>query len=52
MDPVIALGVVSIAFHLFSGCIKGCKILMEDIDMPKDYDSLRHQLKLEKLKML
>jgi Prion-inhibition and propagation len=52
MDPGIALGGASIAFHVFSGCIKGCQLLAEAGNMPKEYEYLRHRLKLEELKLI
>jgi Prion-inhibition and propagation len=52
MDPGIALGGASIAFHVFSGCIKGCQLLAEAGNMPKEYEYLRHRLKLEELKLM
>ena len=39
-------------FHLFSACIKGCKLLADAHGMPKEYEYLRHRLKLEELKLL
>jgi hypothetical protein len=52
MDAGTAIGAVSLAFYLFSGCIKGCKLLAEAHGMPKEYDYLLHRLKLEELKLL
>ncbi|KAI0880959.1 prion-inhibition and propagation-domain-containing protein [Annulohypoxylon maeteangense] len=52
MDPGTALGVVSLAFQVFSGCIKGCQLLLDAKNLPKKYGYLRHRLRLEQLKLL
>lgn len=52
MDPGTALNAVSLAFQVFSGCIKGCQLLLEAQGMPENFDYLRHRLKLEELKLL
>ncbi|KAI1135466.1 prion-inhibition and propagation-domain-containing protein [Hypoxylon sp. FL0543] len=52
MDPGAALGAISLAFQVFSGCIKGCQLLIEARDLPQKYGYLRHRLRLEQLKLL
>ncbi|KAF1996863.1 hypothetical protein P154DRAFT_442479, partial [Amniculicola lignicola CBS 123094] len=52
LDSGTALGIVSVAFHTFSGCIKGCQLLIEAADMPQNYEYLRNRLRLEELKLL
>ncbi|KAI1090516.1 prion-inhibition and propagation-domain-containing protein [Rostrohypoxylon terebratum] len=52
MDPGTALSVVSLAFQVFSGCIKGCQLLLDAKSLPQKYGYLRHRLRLEQLKLL
>ncbi|KAI1207427.1 prion-inhibition and propagation-domain-containing protein [Annulohypoxylon truncatum] len=52
MDPGTALSVVSLAFQVFSGCIKGCQLLLDAKNLPQKYGYLRHRLRLEQLKLL
>ncbi|KAI1385244.1 prion-inhibition and propagation-domain-containing protein [Hypoxylon trugodes] len=52
MDPGTALGVVSLAFQVFAGCIKGCQLLLDARDLPQNYGYMRHRLHLEQLKLL
>ncbi|WZH44109.1 hypothetical protein QYS62_005125 [Fusarium acuminatum] len=46
------LGAVSLAFQLFSGCIKGYQLLIEAKDMPKKHEYLRLRMQLEQYKLL
>ncbi|OTA95991.1 hypothetical protein M434DRAFT_393285 [Hypoxylon sp. CO27-5] len=52
MDPGTIVGVVSLAFQIFSGCVKGCQLLLEARDFPKNYAYLRHRLLLEQFRLL
>ncbi|KAI1458532.1 prion-inhibition and propagation-domain-containing protein [Annulohypoxylon moriforme] len=52
MDPGTALSVVSLAFQVFSGCVKGCQLLLDAKNLPQKYGYLRHRLRLEQLKLL
>ncbi|KAI2469164.1 prion-inhibition and propagation-domain-containing protein [Annulohypoxylon bovei var. microspora] len=52
MDPGTALGVISLSFQVFAGCIKGCQLLLEAKHFPQKYSYLRHRLRLEQLKLL
>ncbi|KAI1441661.1 prion-inhibition and propagation-domain-containing protein [Annulohypoxylon stygium] len=52
MDPGTALSVASLAFQVFSGCIKGCQLLLDAKSLPQKYGYLRHRLRLEQLKLL
>ncbi|KAF4333461.1 kinase catalytic domain protein [Fusarium beomiforme] len=48
----LAIGAVSLAFELFSACIKGYNLILEAKDMPKTYKYLRVRLQMEKEKLL
>ena len=56
MDPVsasgLALSAVSLAFQVFSGCVKAYQILIEAEGLPKKYEYLRLRLQLEQCRLL
>ncbi|KAF7534622.1 hypothetical protein G7054_g6068 [Neopestalotiopsis clavispora] len=55
-DPLsiagLAFGVASLTFELFSGCIKGFKLVLEASNMPEAYRFLLMQLQLERDKLV
>src|SRR3569833_360893 len=55
-DPLSAAGValsaVSLAFQIFSGCIKGYELLIEAQGLPKKYEYLKIRLQLEESRLL
>ncbi|KAF2145002.1 uncharacterized protein K452DRAFT_244554 [Aplosporella prunicola CBS 121167] len=53
MDPAsLGIGVVSLTFQVFSGCVKGYQLLTEARDMPKEHQYLRIRLKQEQYRLL
>ncbi|KAM7187572.1 protein kinase [Rhypophila sp. PSN 637] len=56
MDPIslagLGLGAVSLAFELFSSCIKGYNLILEANNMPKTCRHLLVRLQMEKEKLL
>ncbi|KAF4457414.1 protein kinase, catalytic domain-containingprotein [Fusarium austroafricanum] len=56
MDPLsvagLAIGAVSLAFELFSSCVKGYELILEAKDMPKSCRYLLVRFQLEKEKLL
>ncbi|KAF2761380.1 hypothetical protein EJ05DRAFT_262959 [Pseudovirgaria hyperparasitica] len=53
MDPVgVGIGVVSLTFQLFSGCVKGYQLLSEAKGMPREFQYLRVRLKTEQYRLL
>ncbi|KAF3930027.1 hypothetical protein ABW19_dt0201347 [Dactylella cylindrospora] len=56
MDPIaisgLAIGVLSLTFQLFTGCVLGCQLLLDAKGMPNRYRHLRLRLRMEQLKLL
>ncbi|KAK3316808.1 prion-inhibition and propagation-domain-containing protein [Apodospora peruviana] len=56
MDPIslagLGLGAVSLAFELFSSCVKGYNLIIEANNMPKTCSYLLVRLQMEKEKLL
>ena len=56
MDPATASGLVlsgvSLAFQIFSGCIKGYELLIEANALPKTHEHLRVSLQLQQYRIL
>ena len=56
MDPATASGLalsgVSLAFQIFSGCIKGYQLLIEANALPKTHEYLRVSLQLQQYRIL
>ncbi|CAM1504616.1 Fc.00g022070.m01.CDS01 [Cosmosporella sp. VM-42] len=50
--PALALGGVSLAFQVFSGCVKGYQLLVEADRLPETHEHLRTRLQLEQYRFL
>ncbi|KAK7962778.1 uncharacterized protein PG986_003603 [Apiospora aurea] len=48
----LGIGVASLAFELFSGCVKGYRLILGAIDMPKTSGHLLVRLQMEKDKLI
>lgn len=56
MDPLsvggLAVGVVSLTFQIFSGCVAGYQLFLDAKGMPKRYQYLHLRLRMEQLKLV